>query len=113
MIQCKRCEQVLTTTDQHCPNCGMKSGVEARRLFKWSIGCSGIGCSATVLCALIGWGLSVWASQHKDFLYTMGGVGIILGFIGFFGLCSALIGLIIGLVGFSTKNYKLTKKGKK
>jgi predicted benzoate:H+ symporter BenE len=43
----------------------------------------------------------------------MGGVGIILGFIGFFGLCSALIGLIIGLVGFSKKNYKLTKKGKK
>lgn len=112
-MQCKRCEQSLAVTDYHCPNCGIRTGVEAKRNFKWSLNCSGIGCSATILCILIGWGLSIYASQHKEFLQTMGGIGIILGYIGLIGLGSGLIGLIIGIAGFSKKNYKLVKKGKK
>ena len=110
---CKRCNQELGTEEYFCGTCGTRTGVEAKRNFKWSLNCSGIGCSATILCILIGWGLSIYASQHRDFLSTMGGIGILLGFIGFFGLCSGLIGLIIGLVGFSKKNYQLVKKGKK
>ena len=104
---CKNCSSDLTALDYYCPNCGMKSGVEARRLFKWSLGCSGIGCSAALL-FVAGIYYSVTTNHN---LYSANTNALMLAFLTLFALGSALIGVILAIIGFSIKKYRLVRKG--
>lgn len=101
---CKNCSTELNSLDYHCPSCGVRTGVEAKRSFKWSIGCSGIGCSVALLCIL---GIYLLAAMNQDHLSGIG-----LGLIMILALGSSLIGVVFAMVGLAKKNYKLVRKGK-
>jgi uncharacterized paraquat-inducible protein A len=96
---CKKCEQELTRADKHCPNCGVKTGVEAKSSFKWSLNCSGIGCGVIVLLAVL---LYISTITQGPFLQVMNMVvlALIIPALG-----SALIGVVFAISGFSTKKY--------
>ena len=105
---CKSCSTELTSLDYHCPNCGVRTGVQAKRSFKWSLGCSGIGLGVALLC-IIGIYISTttYISQSSPNTNALG-----LAFLMLLGLGSALIGVVFAIVGFATKNYKLSRTPK-
>jgi hypothetical protein len=105
---CKSCSTQLTSLDYHCPNCGVRTGVQAKRSFKWSLGCSGIGLGVAMLC-IIGIYVSVTTNINQ---YSANTNGLGLAFLMLLGLGSALIGVVFAIVGFATKNYKLVRKNK-
>ena len=108
---CRACSTEIQRADVFCPNCGSKTGVQAKSAFKWSLGCSGIGCSVAILAVLAMYLIS--SSSHytgASFGDPNAGTIVLLGFLTVFAMGSAFIGLILALVGFTKKNYKLTKK---
>jgi len=112
-MQCKRCEQRLTIADSYCPNCGIKTGVEAKKHFKKSIRLSGVGCSAGIL--IIAYITYVANTMPK---YDSGGMALkgaifLCGIPAIIAGILALRGLIDFAIGKSKKNYKLVRKTKK
>ena len=105
-MECKACSEQLQNEDTFCPNCGSKTGVEARRLFKWSLGCSGSGCSAALLFVA---GIYYSVTTNHNF-YSANTNALMLAFLTLFALGSALIGVILAIIGFSIKKYRLLRK---
>jgi hypothetical protein len=105
---CKSCSNELTSLDYHCPNCGVRTGVQAKRSFKWSLGCSGIGLGVALLC-IIGIYVSMTTNINQSSVNTN---ALGLAYLMLLALGSALIGVVFAIVGFATKNYKLARKNK-
>jgi len=112
-MQCKRCSVTLQAEDKFCPNCGIKTGVDAREDFKKSIGFSGVGCGAGILIiAYITYVANTTPKNDiegialKSALFMCGIPAIIAGIL-------ALRGLIYFATGKSKKNYTLVKRGSK
>jgi len=111
-MQCKRCEQSLTRADSYCPNCGIKTGVEAKKDFKKSIGFSGVGCSAGILIiAYITYVANNLPKYDNEGNALKGAVFLCL-FPAVISGSLALSGLISFVIGKSKKNYKLVRKTK-
>ena len=113
---CRNCETDIQRADTFCPTCGSKTGVEAKTSFKWSLGCSGIGCSVALVAVIA---LIAIFTSPTNSNYTGPGLEdptikplFQLGFTAVLGMSSAFIGLIFALIGLSKKNYKLAKKRK-
>lgn len=109
---CKSCSEVLTDEDKFCPNCGSKTGVDAKKHFKKSIGFSGVGCSAGVLIiAYITYVANNLPKYDNEGSALKGAVFLCL-FPAVISGSLALSGLISFVIGKSKKNYKLVKKTK-
>jgi len=111
-MQCKICSVTLQAEDKFCPNCGIKTGVDAREDFKKSIGFSGVGCGAGIMIiAYITYVANTMPKYDsggmalKSALFMCGIPAIIAGIL-------ALRGLIAFAIGKSKKNYKLVRKTK-
>jgi len=105
---CKNCGSPLSTVDYNCPKCDVITGVEARGTFRWSIGCSSIGCGVALitLVSIVG---SIYFNPPSPGSIPQSFVFIPFIFLGLF---SALCGVILALVGLAEKNYKLVRKTK-
>jgi hypothetical protein len=111
-MECKACSEQLQNEDTFCPNCGSKTGVEARKDFKKSLRFSGFGCGTVILVIIY---IVVTANTlSPDDSEKNGLKGAV-----FLGVPIAIIGALFALRGLNSffkgrakKNYKLVKKSK-